>query len=295
MRSILTPVFLALSLLLAACNDSPVLAGGERNRSPGDALVMRAACTPPPSAVLQARAKRTLLGIEKTLELHFRNLENVDTTGYKYERATRALCLAPGVISGTQRPLDVAIAGDGFFSVRQANGETAYTRSGHFMLDAEGVLCVEPACRLQPEIVLPQDVMAIGIETDGDFTVVRARSTERSERLGKIRLTRFPNPEALRCVTRAIYVASPAAGTAMVGTPGSAGFGTLQQNFLEASNVERTREMVSIEMLSQRWRAIAQLADLETVLGICGPQGLAAFEAKERASARAVLKTEAPR
>lgn len=156
-----------------------------------------------------------------------------------------------GVLEGTQRPLDVAITGDGFFKVTQASGRTAYTRDGHLLLDANGRLTTPSGNPLDPEIIIPQNAIAIGIGTDGSVTVTTADAPDVTQTLGQIQLVRFVNPSGLDKVGGNLYQATAAAGTAIEGTPGDNGLGTMQQNFLERSNVEVVNELVSL-IVAQR-------------------------------------------
>ncbi len=156
-----------------------------------------------------------------------------------------------GVLEGTQRSLDVAITGDGFFKVLLANGTEAFTRDGHFQLDANGRLVSVSGHPLQPEIVIPQDTIGIGIGTNGEVTVQQAASPDVTTTLGRLQLTRFINPAGLEKQGNNLYLRTSAAGTGVEAPPGSSGIGSLQQSFLERSNVEVVSELVSL-IVAQR-------------------------------------------
>jgi flagellar basal-body rod protein FlgG len=72
-----------------------------------------------------------------------------------------------GVLEGTHRSLDVAITGQGFFRVTLPDGTTAYTRDGHFQIDADSRLTTTSGYVIEPEIQIPSDVITIGIGEDG--------------------------------------------------------------------------------------------------------------------------------
>jgi flagellar basal-body rod protein FlgG len=69
--------------------------------------------------------------------------------------------------------------------------------------------------------------------------------------LGRIELVNFPNPAALSAAGSTQYTAPSAAGTPQTGAPGTSGLGSLQQGYLETSDVQMTQEMVTL-MLAQR-------------------------------------------
>jgi flagellar basal-body rod protein FlgG len=66
-----------------------------------------------------------------------------------------------------------------------------------------------------------------------------------------VQLVRFANPAGLQSVGRNLYTESPASGTPETGTPNQAGFGSLQQGYLEMSNVKVVEEMVNM-IVAQR-------------------------------------------
>ncbi len=156
-----------------------------------------------------------------------------------------------GVLEGTQRPFDVAITGDGFFKVTLPSGRTGYTRDGHLLLDANGRLTTPSGNPLDPEIVIPQNTVALGIGTDGTVTITTSDAPDITQDLGRLTLVRFINPAGLEKSGGNIYLATAAAGTAIEGNPGENGLGEIQQNFLERSNVEVVNELVSL-IVAQR-------------------------------------------
>ena len=151
----------------------------------------------------------------------------------------------PGTLQNTGNATDVAIEGSGFFQVQLANGEFRYTRDGAFHPDATGQLVTGDGLLLSDGITIPNgtnaDTMSIG--RDGAVTV---GTGDNQTTLSPITLYRFPNPAGLRSEGGNLFAATVASGTAEQGTPGDNGFGTLQQNFLESSNVAVVTELVSL-------------------------------------------------
>ncbi|MGE5722922.1 MAG: flagellar basal-body rod protein FlgG, partial [Sphingomonadales bacterium] len=209
------------------------------------------------------------------------NLANVNTTGFKKDRAefqtlayqtmtapgapsagdnryAVGLSLGSGVqVTGTARvntqgaltstdnPLDLAIEGEGFFQVLRPDGTTAYTRAGNFSLSAEGKLVTSEGLAVQPEIQVPEGATSITIGTDGAVTAQLAGQTEPSE-LGRIELARFVNPSGLQALGGNLYAETAASGAPQVGTAGLDGRGTLRQGSLEGSNVNVVQELVDM-------------------------------------------------
>lgn len=209
------------------------------------------------------------------------NLANVNTTGFKkdramfedllYQRIVQAgaqadvnsqnptgLMLGTGtrVVStekmhrqgnmlSTENALDVAIAGDGFLSVQQADGTIAYTRDGSLKLSSEGTLVTSSGEAIIPAITIPADAASITIGRDGIVSAELANGGG-AVQVGQLQLSRFVNNAGLQPIGRNLYQETSASGTAVVGIPGAQGAGMLMQGSLEASNVNIVEEMVNM-------------------------------------------------
>lgn len=167
----------------------------------------------------------------------------------------------------TGRPLDAMISGDGFFQVTVESdlgpGGRGYTRAGNFSLNSDGelVLANDQGRRIEPQITIPPQATNITIGADGKVTYTLSGDTAIQE-AGTIELATFVNPAGLKQVGENLYVETIASGQPNTGLPGLEGRGKLQQNFLEASNVDPTRELIELirtqrafEMNSQSIRA----------------------------------------
>jgi len=155
-----------------------------------------------------------------------------------------------GNFTQTGNQLDLAIQGDGFFKVIMPDGTIAYTRSGQFRIDAEGRIVNSEGYPIDPEIIIPQDAVSIGIGPDGTVTVLRENSTY-VEEVGRIELARFVNPAGLRRIGNNLYLQTDASGEPIIDYPGNQGLGTLLQGYLESSNVNIVEEMVNL-IIAQR-------------------------------------------
>ena len=196
------------------------------------------------------------------------NLANVNTTGFKRDRAvfedllyqnvrqaggqTGANTPAPtGLMLGTgvrvvatetlhaqgnmvnsQNPLDLAIAGDGHFQILQADGTTAYTRDGNFKVSATGQLVTSNGAPLQPAIAIPATAASVTIGRDGTVSV-ELQGGAGQQVLGQIQIARFLNPAGLQSAGQNLMLQTPASGVPQVVAPGTAGAGTLMQGTLD--------------------------------------------------------------
>ena len=150
-----------------------------------------------------------------------------------------------GDFQQTDNQLDLVIEGDGFFQVLRGDGTTAYTRAGSFRKDANGRMVNPDGYALQPEISIPTQAIGVSIATDGAVSVTLAGNPT-PQNIGTIELTRFINPAGLAAIGRNLFLPTGASGTAITGTPGSLGFGTLSQGYVEMSNVKVVEEMVNL-------------------------------------------------
>jgi flagellar basal-body rod protein FlgG len=155
---------------------------------------------------------------------------------------------AQGDFSSTGNPLDMVIQGQGFFQIRQASGELAYTRNGSFHLNKEGNIVTSDGDQLEPSITVPAQQTGITIGADGTVT---AQVNGQVQSLGKIELALFQNPSGLQTIGKSLFVATQASGDATTGTAGNEGLGSLMQGFVEQSNVSVVEEMVNM-IISQR-------------------------------------------
>ena len=255
-----------------------------------------------------------LSALNTKLDVIANNLANVNTNGFKTSRANFQDLLyieraQPGVensngdrrptglyvglgvkVAGTQvdfssgtlintnRPLDIAINGEGFLKVKvedSLGGGVAFTRAGSLAVNKDGelVLASDPGRRLEPSINVGTDVVGTpSIGADGKVTVFRPGNPE-PEEVGQVQLSVFVNPAGLKQVGENLFVESAASGQPLEGNPGEDNRGTIKQGFVEGSNVDPTFELIemirtqrafemnsnSIKAADDTLRAIAQL------------------------------------
>jgi len=155
-----------------------------------------------------------------------------------------------GDFQETKSELDLAIEGNGFFKVI-SNEEELYSRSGNFKLDADRNIVTANGDKLDPEMTIPENTVSISIDGNGIVTVFDIEGTGAA--IGAIELYTFPNPAGLFSQGHNLYRATDGSGEAVSGTPGLDGVGTLIQGFLEISNVDVVKEMVSMIMAQRAY------------------------------------------
>ncbi len=156
-----------------------------------------------------------------------------------------------GELNETDNPLDVAIQGAGFFQVQRPDGTIAYTRAGQFHLNNQGTVVTTDGDPLIPTITIPSNATAVTITQYGVVNATLAGQQNPSQ-LGQIQLATFPNPGGLESMGSNLLQATLSSGDPVLGNPGGTeGLGTLQQGYLENSNVDVVTEFVQM-VLAQR-------------------------------------------
>jgi flagellar basal-body rod protein FlgG len=223
-----------------------------------------------------------MLAQQTNVEVIANNLANMNTTGFKEQRAEfqdllyqnismpganssdtgtllpSGVQLGAGVrtaavyrittqgdLKSTSNPYDLAIQGPGFFRVTQPDGTDAYTRAGNFGLSAEGQLVTDQGYTVAPGIAIPANALSVAVNAQGQVSVTVPGQVA-PQAVGTLELTRFANEAGLRPIGNNLYLETPASGSPQSGVPGSSGYGTLQQGFLETSNVNAVEEITSL-------------------------------------------------
>lgn len=152
-----------------------------------------------------------------------------------------------GSFNQTGNPLDVALTGNGWFQVQSPTGETLYTRAGTFNTNAEGQLVTLDGNLVQPGIIIPANTIEITINDSGEiFAKVQGDSGIVIENPGQLELANFTNEAGLEPLGGNLYRETEASGGPVTGDPGSAGFGSVKQGYLEASNVDPVKEITDL-------------------------------------------------
>jgi len=231
-----------------------------------------------------------MIGQQANTDTIANNLANVNTHGYKLQRAdfedliyqTVKMAGTPatedtvvpvgiqmghgvkladtkrvftqGALQNTGVATDLAIAGEGFFRIQMQDGSLAYTRNGNFQVDETGRMVTSNGYWLIPDIIMPELFLpdSINVTKNGKVSVKVPTGDDVVEvDVGMIELYRFPNPVGLTAIGENLFKTTQASGDAIAGVPGYEGMGTLQHKFLEMSNVQIVQEMVNL-IVAQR-------------------------------------------
>lgn len=150
-----------------------------------------------------------------------------------------------GNLTLTENTFDIAINGDGYFEVLLPNGDTAYSRAGSFQVSADGEIVTADGFTVQPGVTIPNDAVDVTINASGQVLVQQDGQVAPAN-VGQLQLAIFSNEAGLLAIGDNLFLETPASGTATTGNPGTPGIGTIQQGFLETSNVNVVEEITNL-------------------------------------------------
>ncbi|MEI6414423.1 MAG: flagellar basal-body rod protein FlgG [Pseudomonadota bacterium] len=226
-------------------------------------------------------AKTGLDAQQTNMQAIANNLANVNTTGFKRDRAEfqdlmyqnirqvgatssqnytlpSGLMLGTGVrvvatqkehsqggITNTNNALDVAIEGNGYLQVLHPDGSVAYSRDGKFSLNRDGQLVTANGYPIQPAITIDPNAINVTIGRDGTVSVQIAGAINPTK-AGQLELANFVNPQGLQAVGENLFRETASSGSPQTGAPGQNSLGTILQGAVEASNVNVAEELVNM-------------------------------------------------
>ena len=171
--------------------------------------------------------------------------------GLGTKSAATEVIMTQGDMNETDNPLDLAIQGAGFFQVSMPDGTIAYTRAGSFHLNNQGTIVTTDGNPVLPNISIPANATAVTITQYGVVNATLAGQQNPSQ-LGQIQLATFVNPGGLASEGANLFTTTLSSGDPVLANPGGPeGLGTLQQGYLENSNVDVVTEFVQM-VLAQR-------------------------------------------
>ncbi len=229
-----------------------------------------------------------MVGQQFNIDTISNNLSNVNTTGFKKQRAefedllyqTVLMAGTPatevteiptgiqvghgvkvaatqkmfeqGSLQNTENKLDLALEGEGFFKIRLYDGSVAYSRDGSFKLDSNRQIVTSNGYMLEPPVILPENFImnTLSISQDGRMTVNIVGEEDPIE-VAQMEIYRFVNPAGLSSIGGNLYKTTPASGEEIPGQPAFEGMAKIHQGFLEMSNVKVVEEMVNM-IVAQR-------------------------------------------
>ena len=215
-----------------------------------------------------------MIAQQQNLDVIANNLANVNTNGFKQQRAefkdlmydtmrsatvdgrpegvqvgmgvrlaATSSNFKTGNLQNTGNSMNVAIQGNGFFRVLLPNGTPAYTRDGSFQPNGQGDLVNADGLYLDPRINVPEGTTAVSIDLKGHVTGLVPSQGDTAQPLGDILLSTVANPAGMMRLGGNLFAATEASGEATAKTPGDEGAGSILSEYLEGSNVEVVEEM----------------------------------------------------
>jgi flagellar basal-body rod protein FlgG len=219
---------------------------------------------------------------QTNLEVIANNIANINTTGFKRARAefsdllyqTERLQGVPsrandnivpegasiglgvkttairnlhiqGSLTSTGNKFDLALTGNGWFQVQGADGETLYTRAGAFNTNANGELVTADGYLVEPSITVPANTVEVVVNKTGQV-FARIDGQTALQQLGQLQLANFANEAGLEPLGDNLFKETTASGPANTGVPGDPGFATVEQGYLENSNVDPVKEITEL-------------------------------------------------
>ena len=150
-----------------------------------------------------------------------------------------------GNLVSTGNNFDVAIQGKGLFQTTLPSGDSAYTRAGSFQLSPAGTIVTTDGYTIAPGITIPTNTVDVTINSSGQVLASIPGQTAPQD-VGQLTLVNFANEAGLAPQGDNLLIETPASGTPITGTPGSIGFGTVLQGFLETANVNVVQEVTNL-------------------------------------------------
>ena len=223
------------------------------------------------------------VALERQLAVVANNIANVNTTGYRSDKAVfeeylkspahiddftgadqrlsfvqdRATIhdFGQGPVERTGNPLDVALNGNAFFVV-QVNGAERYTRNGAFQINTQGQLVTNDGHQVigtNGPIIFQQGDQDISIARDGTITVREGNNTAIDSRRGRLRLVSFEQPGVLQKQGANLF-AAPNGAVAQAATNAAA-----HQGSIEKSNVSGVGEMAKMIEVMRAYTGISSV------------------------------------
>lgn len=228
----------------------------------------------------------SMRNVQESIDTISHNIANVNTDGYKkknvyFESVVGRMAsgvtysgtavdsvktiFTQGAIKQTGSFTDMALKGQGFFTLQSASGNVVYSRSGHFSLDGQTNL-VDPTGNFVlstggGKITLPSDVEAMQINSAGEI-LIKSAGSESFEFFDQIQLANFANPESLEFIGNNLYRESTNTGPVQYSTALGQGTATANTTIvsgsLESSNVNLGDALVELIGMQRSYQAVSK-------------------------------------
>ena len=150
-----------------------------------------------------------------------------------------------GELTGTGNKFDLALVGSGWFQIETGEGDPLYTRAGAFNTNATGQLVTVDGYTVNPAITVPENAVEVIVNKTGQV-FARVADQQDLQELGQLTLATFANEAGMSPVGDNLFRQTEASGEANVGVPGDPGFATVEQGYLENSNVDPVKEITEL-------------------------------------------------
>jgi flagellar basal-body rod protein FlgG len=236
-----------------------------------------------------------MLAQQLNVEVISNNLANMNTTGFKRQRAEfqdllyqdllrvgstssdtstivpTGIQLGVGVklasvyriteqgnLKQTSNDFDMAIQGGGYFQITMPDGATGYSRAGSFQRSPTGEIVTADGYPVVPGITIPANTVAVTINASGEV-LAKISGVSTPSNVGQLQLAQFPNNAGLEAIGDNLFLETPASGAAITGTPGSTGFGSILQGYVETSNVNAVEEITNLITAQRAYEMLARV------------------------------------
>lgn len=202
-----------------------------------------------------------------------------------------------GTIETTDKTLDLAITGEGYFTVKAEDGTISYTRNGAFAVDDDryavdttgsriqvfpvnattGALTTAPTAATTPaaltDLQVPTTYLgqaggaqltSVGVAKDGLVSAIYADGS--TVYLGQVAMASFNSLEGLRQQGDAHWSSTVASGSPILGLANEGMFGAVNTGSLERSNVDITDELVSLIAAQRNFQANSKAIEAANTL-----------------------------
>lgn len=206
------------------------------------------------------------------------NLANLGATGFSPRRVEQAALAGGGVqaiastllgggpLVASERGLDLALDGAGFFVFADGRGGQVYSRSGKLQVGPDGRLTDLAGRELLPALNIPAEAVQVGVSPQGQVQALAADGRVLAQ--GQIEIASFANPGGLVAVGGNAFAPGPASGPPLLAAPGEAGRGLVVAGAAQASGVDLAREMLDLTLQEREFSAnLRALATQDEMVG----------------------------
>ncbi|MFH0995964.1 MAG: flagellar hook basal-body protein [Pseudomonadota bacterium] len=216
----------------------------------------------------------------KSSELSFESLINQSVGGYTGMEIGGGVMLGDlgydwnqGTIQRTSNSFDMAVAGSGFFMVKDADGNSYYTRCGEFRFDATGNLTTSSGMAVQgsayppadppvpePIIIDPTQYQSVTVDDKGVYWATDTTATP-PVKVALFQALVFDTTDrsVMAKMNNNLYAKTTAGDMEKIGIGNSKGLGAVEPGSIEMSNVDIAKEFVNMITAQRAFSACSKV------------------------------------